>query len=96
MALGESDTMDWIDLATETGDASQPAPNAALLYALDHASNMRRVGETVLLSLLVLGEEGPAQCHPMAFNAVLKAMREIGLEREARALAIEAAIAKGI
>ncbi|MDH3916703.1 MAG: hypothetical protein OEU25_00860, partial [Rhodospirillales bacterium] len=96
----------WIDLATEPagaadftaepGISAQPLPNAALLYALKEASEMRRLGETVLLVLLVLGEEGPAQSHPMALNAALSGLMQAGLEREARALAIEAAIAKGI
>ncbi len=96
MALGESHAMNWIDLVPELESSAQPMPDAALLYALDQASEMRRLGETVLLSLLVLGEAGPAACHPMALNAVLRAMREVGLQRDARALAIEAAIAKGI
>ncbi len=96
MALGEDHAMNWIDLVPEPDSSTQPMPDAALLYALDHASEMRRLGETVLLSLLVLGAAGPAECHPMALNAVLRALREVGLERDARALAIEAAIAKGI
>ena len=96
MALGESDSMTWIDLVAETERSTQPMPDAALLYALQNASEMRRLGETVLLGLLVLGEAGPAESHPLALNSVLRALREVGLEREARALAIEAAIAKGI
>jgi hypothetical protein len=71
-------------------------PDATLLYALERASEMRRLGETVLLGLLVLGESGTAESHPLALNAVLRALREVGLERDARALAIEAAIAKGV
>ncbi len=106
MALGESDSLSWIDLvadneapaefAAEPGISSQPVPNAALLYALTEASEMRRLGETVLLVLLVLGEKGPADSHPMALNAALSGLMRAGLQREARALAIEAAIAKGI
>ncbi len=106
MALGEQDSLSWIDLATEPtspadfaaepGISTRPMPNAALLYALREASEMRRLGETVLLVLLVLGEDGPAQSHPMALNAALSGLMQAGLEREARALAIEAAIAKGI
>jgi hypothetical protein len=106
MALGEQDSLSWIDLATEPagsaefaaepGISTQPLPNTSLLYALKEASEMRRLGETVLLVLLVLGEDGPAQSHPMALNAVLSGLMQAGLRREARALAIEAAIAKGI
>lgn len=106
MALGEQDSLSWIELASEPagpaefaaepGISAQPLPATALLYALKEASEMRRLGETVLLVLLVLGEEGPAQSHPMALNAALSGLMQAGLEREARALAIEAAIAKGI
>jgi tetratricopeptide (TPR) repeat protein len=106
MALGEQDSLSWIELATEpAGGASfaaepgveaRPLPNAALLYALREASEMRRIGESVLLVLLVLGAEGPAHSHPMALNAALSGLMQVGLAREARALAIEAAIAKGI
>jgi tetratricopeptide (TPR) repeat protein len=106
MALGEQDSLSWIELATEPtgaaglvakpGTSTRPLPNAALLYALKEASEMRRLGESVLLVLLVLGAEGPAQSHPMALNAALSGLMQVGLEREARALAIEAAIAKGV
>jgi hypothetical protein len=71
-------------------------PNAALLYALDEASEARRIGETVLLSLIVLGEQGPGESHAYALSTVLTALGRIGLESEARALAIEAALASGI
>lgn len=106
MALGESDSLSWVDLVTdneaqagfaaEPGISTQPLPNAALLYALAEASEMRRLGETVLLALLVLGENGPVNSHPMALNAALAGLMRAGLQGEARALAIEAAIAKGI
>ena len=95
-ALGASGSMNWIDLVPEPGGTQQAMPDATLLYALERASEMRRPGETVLLGLLVLGEPGPAESHPLALNAVLRALREVGLERDARALAIEAAIAKGV
>ena len=93
-ALGEEESVSWIDLAT--GESDAPRPDGALLFALRDASDMGRVGETVLLSILIIGEAGPAECHPTAFIAALTALREVGLEPEARALAIEAAVAKGI
>ena len=55
-----------------------------------------RGGETVLLALLALGEAGPARADPLVLAAVLPALSAVGLEREARALAIEAAIARGL
>ncbi len=95
-ALGEDEgeAVSWLDLATLSSEA--PPPDGALLFALRDASDMGRVGETVLLSILIIGESGPAECHPTALMAALSALRGVGLEREARALAIEAAVAKGI
>ncbi len=96
MALGESDSLSWIDIASQSGKSTEAVPDAAMLYALREASETRRLGETVLLSLLILGETGPAESHPMALNSVLAALKRVGLEPEARALAIEAAVASGI
>ena len=56
----------------------------------------RRLGETVLLSLLALGESGPGDADPVVLSRVLSSLRNIGLEAEARALAVEAALAAGL
>jgi hypothetical protein len=95
-ALGERDPLSWSLIAAHGQPTSQLLPDAALLYALDEASESRRVGETVLLSLIVLGEHRPGESHTFALSAVLAALGRIGLESEARALAIEAALAGGI
>ena len=95
-ALGERDPLTWGQIAAEGEVANRIAPNAALLYALDEASESRRIGETVLLALIVLGAEGPGESHAFALSAALTALTRVGLETEARALAIEAALASGI
>ncbi len=95
-ALGERDPLSWGQIAAEGEVVDRIAPNAALLYALDEASESRRIGETVLLSLIVLGAEGPGESHGFALSAALTALTRVGLETEARALAIEAALANGI
>ena len=95
-ALGERDPLTWGQIAAEGELANRIAPNAALLYALDEASESRRIGETVLLALIVLGAEGPGESHAFALSAALTALTRVGLETEARALAIEAALASGI
>ncbi len=95
-ALGERDPLSWGQIAAEGEVANRIAPNAALLYALDEASESRRIGETVLLALIVLGAEGPGESHAYALSAALTALTRVGLETEARALAIEAALASGI
>lgn len=63
---------------------------------LKWASISGRMGETVLLSLSLLGEQGLETVRPETLQAVVKALRDIGLQRDARALAIEAAVVNGI
>jgi hypothetical protein len=95
-ALGEFDSLNWNDIAAQSDPFGKPMPSAAFLYALEDASEARRIGETVLLSLIVLGEAGPVGAHSVALGTVISSLGRIGLEREARALAIEAALGNGI
>jgi len=97
-ALGQSDPLVWTDLVGAQG-ADQLAglqPDAALLYALSEASQLDKLGETVLLALLALGEDGPGGAHPLVLQEVLAALMRVNLTQEARLLAIEAAVANGI
>ena len=55
-----------------------------------------RVGETVLLAMMTLGEGGPTKASPILLRQVLMSLRAVGFEPEARAIAIEAALAAGI
>ena len=71
-------------------------PSPALWYRLASAADNARVGETVLLALLALGEGGPGQADPVILRRVLASLRGSGLEDEARALAVEAAVAAGL
>ena len=68
-----------------TGDSGSAAPRVR-----------RRVAETVLLSLLALGEAGPAGADPLLLRQVLISLRHTGFEKEARAMAVEAALAAGL
>ena len=68
-------------------------PATALRYQLRDAAENNRVAEVVSISLIMLGSEGPSKSGLVALNAVIRALREIGLETDARAVAIEAAIA---
>jgi hypothetical protein len=68
-------------------------PTTALRYQLRDAAKNNRVAEVVSISLIMLGSEGPSKSGLVSLNAVIRALREIGLETDARAIAIEAAIA---
>ena len=95
-ALGEQDTLPWNTIAAAADVPARPLPAAALLYALQDASESQRVGETVLLTVVVLGAAGPADSHILALRSAIAALNRLGFEQEARALAIEAALANGV
>ena len=68
----------------------------ALWHSLRAAAADKRLGETVLLVLVALGQRDLAQASPLTLSAVIVALRQVGLDAEARALAVEAAIAAGV
>ena len=70
---------------------TMPAP--ALWRGLGAAAAAGAVGETVLMVLLVLGEPGPAGANATTLGAVVEALGAVGLEDEARAIALEAVLA---
>jgi hypothetical protein len=67
-------------------------PITALRYQLRDAAKNNRIAEVVSISLIMLGTEGPSKSGLVALNAVIRSLREIGLEADAREIAIEAAI----
>ncbi|WP_020593198.1 hypothetical protein [Kiloniella laminariae] len=94
--LGEDTRLSWGELASLELSTPGLAPSAALLYALKDAQNGNRLAEVVLLSLIILGEEGPGDTHSLALGNVVEALYSVGLPDDARALAIEAAALSGI
>jgi hypothetical protein len=82
----------WVGLVrgAGTGEAAT-IPDPAALYALDHVSRAGRRGEAVALSLIVIGSRGPAAANPLALSTALAALSRVGLEADARAIAVEAA-----
>jgi len=79
-------------LASATAEPTM-LPDAGLWFGLDLAARQGRVGETVLLALVALGEGGPATTPPVLLGRVLSSLIAVGLGNEARALAYEAAVA---
>lgn len=73
-----------------------PAPNMAIWRGMVTAAKAGRVGETVLMVLLAVGDEGVSRASPTVLGSAVASLRSVGLEREARALALEAALARGL
>jgi len=71
--------------ASDAATPAEPAPRVR-----------ERVGETVMLALLALGDDGPAGASPLLLREVLLSLHATGFDKEARDLAVEAALAAGI
>jgi hypothetical protein len=85
----------WHQLIVWPGQGPMPAPPAPLWRALDRAAAERRLGESVLLALHLLGGQ-PEVAHPEAVVAGLRGLRAVGLDQEARAIAIATALEMGL
>ena len=86
----------WQELLGSSLTVTAYLPSVQLWRALETASQKHRVGETVMLSLLALGEVGPAGANPTTLHAVISALKGVGLDQDARKLALESALAKGL
>ena len=86
----------WEDLLMDAPLVTAAVPSPAHWSRLAAAAQSGRVGETVLLALLSLGEGGPGPANPVVLGHVLRSLARIGLENEARAIAVEAALAAGL
>jgi len=82
-------------LNSAVGWEGASAPSAVSL-GMGRAATAGRVAETILLALIVLGEDGLAGLNPAALKLAIEALVQVGLTEEARALAVEAALAAGL
>ena len=82
------------------GQTQQPGPSTmpspALWHAFVDAAAAGRRGEAVIALLAALGGRAPQEINPVALDAAIAALRGVGLNSEARQLAIEAAVAWGL
>lgn len=72
------------------------APPAELWFGLKRAAVGGRKGETILRSLVMLGEGGLANTDPIVLGIVVRSLAQVGLVAEARALAVDAVLAAGL
>ncbi len=69
-------------------------PPPAMMRKLQLVSANGQVGETVLLVLAGLAEAGPSGTHPKSVGEMVSALAAVGLEEDARRLAVEALLAR--
>ncbi len=85
----------WSSLIDATASPST-APSPALWFALDDAAIAGRLGETILLALLALGDQSVSQPQILPLHLVVRSLNRVGLTAEARTLAVEAAVTAGL
>jgi hypothetical protein len=90
-ALGEPVGDRWTLLAGEP-----LAVDASYRERIAASAAAGRRAETVALAAILIGPQGTATAHPVLLHAALAALKEVGLDEEARALALETVIANGI
>jgi len=86
----------WLASLRDPPVAPALVPRPALRAMARAAADDVRTGETLLLTLVGLGDTGLDRADPEMLNRAVTYLRMIGLEREARALAVEAALANGL
>lgn len=69
-------------------------PATTVIEGLNSAAGAHRVGETALFALAAMGTQGPASAHPEAIAQAVAALNEVGLSEDARAIALEALLAR--
>ena len=96
-AMGERIAEDrWSGLLEGGARSDVLAPDPAYMRAFRKAASAGRRGETVLLAILILGGGSLAESGPALLSEIIVGLRKVGLEQEARQLAIEAALAGGL
>ncbi|MGD9538357.1 MAG: hypothetical protein AB7P52_15870 [Alphaproteobacteria bacterium] len=86
----------WRSLALGVMNEEAHVATPAASFALDDAAGSKRVGEAVLLGLVALGNAGPSAAATATLGQVVKSLTTVGLGGPARALALEAALGKGL
>jgi hypothetical protein len=94
LGYGLPDTA-WDGLLQGSLTVTAYVPSSALVRSLEGAALNKRLGETVLLGLLALGDVGPAGAAPSTLRSVIRAFNTVGLQAEARSLALESVLGRG-
>lgn len=87
---------DWQALFKGPTTVTGTIPSPMAWFGLRAAASEKRVGLTVLYVLTALGETDLGKQNPITVGAAVQALKAAGLERDARALAVDAAIAAGL
>jgi hypothetical protein len=96
-AMGEPVSEGLWGAALDAGQAARSGfSNIVINRNLQAAAEAGRIGETVALSIAAIGSEGAGKTTSDNLIAVIRALKTIGLEAEARQLALEAAVLRNL
>jgi len=96
-ALGETVTAsDWFSVMDRRTQVSTSIPAPHIWQGLALAAENGRTGEAIVLALLAMDGTGPAGVSPVVLAKVIESLRTVGLEEDARRLAVEAALVQGL
>jgi len=96
-ALGHEVTQEtWRMLVRADSFTATPIPDVSVRRAMTAAADAGGRGETALLALLALGADGPAVADAAMLADVLVQLNKVGLQQDARALAMETVIDAGL
>jgi hypothetical protein len=85
------DAIAWRDLRGLPLQHQAMVPAGALWRGLEQAATAGRLGDTVMFALHMLNGQ-PETAHPEVLIACLRALRRVGLDRDARAIAVATAL----
>jgi hypothetical protein len=85
------------EFASRIAPAKQGAvPNAVLWLDQENAAASGRLGATILASLVFATDDRDLTREPIALDRALRGLRAVGRDDDARAIALEAAVAAGL
>ncbi len=94
MGLNVAATL-WLDMIQGPKLTNGQSPKTGLWIKMNEAADQNRLGETVLMALLAFDGSKAAQMDSTFLHDVLEALRTVGLERDARAVAVETLLQTG-
>lgn len=83
----------WEELITENHVQGIQSIPLAVWREMIRAVGENKPGEAVLLSLIAMGRDGPGSIDASGLSTIIRLLRSVGLEQEARQVAIEALVA---
>ncbi|MBT6035532.1 MAG: hypothetical protein HOH18_03560 [Kordiimonadaceae bacterium] len=85
----------WAELITENKAGDAKAISLGVWRELIKSVGENKPAQSILLSLIAMGQEGPGSLDASGISTVVRVLRSFGLEAEARKVAIEALVANG-